>query len=178
MQRVRFYALAIHQGPIYHSRRLECPPMGLETMKIDDFQLHASTTKRYGLGAHRGRLNIQVRQKMKLTIFASYWITPACNNTPPWQGAVFPPNNPAVYTPEQFRTAKACCYFHHLPKICPLFNAFIVFAFFPRENAVWMCLRSLISSFSQLSYLLQSYRIKVLQDWNPLFIFCMCVCLQ
>ncbi|TNN03444.1 hypothetical protein fugu_000473 [Takifugu bimaculatus] len=37
----------------------ECPPMGLETMKIDDFQLHASTTKRYGLGAHRGRLNIQ-----------------------------------------------------------------------------------------------------------------------
>uniref|UniRef100_H3DQ18 Carboxypeptidase X, M14 family member 2 n=1 Tax=Tetraodon nigroviridis TaxID=99883 RepID=H3DQ18_TETNG len=39
--------------------RLECPPMGLETMKIDDFQLHASTTKRYGLGAHRGRLNIQ-----------------------------------------------------------------------------------------------------------------------
>uniref|UniRef100_A0A674PMT9 Inactive carboxypeptidase-like protein X2 n=1 Tax=Takifugu rubripes TaxID=31033 RepID=A0A674PMT9_TAKRU len=45
--------------PIYHSRHLECPPMGLETMKIDDFQLHASTTKRYGLGAHRGRLNIQ-----------------------------------------------------------------------------------------------------------------------
>ncbi|KAM8887862.1 inactive carboxypeptidase-like protein X2 isoform 2-T2 [Synchiropus picturatus] len=37
----------------------ECPPMGLETLKIDDFQLHASTTKRYGLGAHRGRLNIQ-----------------------------------------------------------------------------------------------------------------------
>ncbi|XP_057682777.1 inactive carboxypeptidase-like protein X2 isoform X1 [Corythoichthys intestinalis] len=37
----------------------ECPPMGLETLKIDDFQLHASTTRRYGLGAHRGRLNIQ-----------------------------------------------------------------------------------------------------------------------
>uniref|UniRef100_A0A8C9XB44 Carboxypeptidase X, M14 family member 2 n=1 Tax=Sander lucioperca TaxID=283035 RepID=A0A8C9XB44_SANLU len=37
----------------------KCPPMGLETLKIDDFQLHASTTKRYGLGAHRGRLNIQ-----------------------------------------------------------------------------------------------------------------------
>ncbi|XP_045924032.1 inactive carboxypeptidase-like protein X2 isoform X2 [Micropterus dolomieu] len=33
--------------------------MGLETLKIDDFQLHASTTKRYGLGAQRGRLNIQ-----------------------------------------------------------------------------------------------------------------------
>ncbi|XP_077406377.1 carboxypeptidase X (M14 family), member 2 [Vanacampus margaritifer] len=37
----------------------ECPPMGLETLKIDDFQMHASTNKRYGLGAHRGRLNIQ-----------------------------------------------------------------------------------------------------------------------
>ncbi|RVE59756.1 hypothetical protein OJAV_G00191640 [Oryzias javanicus] len=37
----------------------ECPPMGLESLKIDDFQLHASSTKRYGLGAHRGRLNIQ-----------------------------------------------------------------------------------------------------------------------
>uniref|UniRef100_A0A8C8SH20 Carboxypeptidase X, M14 family member 2 n=1 Tax=Pelusios castaneus TaxID=367368 RepID=A0A8C8SH20_9SAUR len=36
-----------------------CPPLGLETLKITDFQLHASTTKRYGLGAHRGRLNIQ-----------------------------------------------------------------------------------------------------------------------
>ena len=34
--------------------------MGMETLKIDDFQLHASTIKRYGLGAHRGRLNIQV----------------------------------------------------------------------------------------------------------------------
>ena len=43
------------------SQTEECPPMGLETLKIDDFQLHASTTKRYGLGAHRGRLNIQVR---------------------------------------------------------------------------------------------------------------------
>lgn len=38
--------------------------MGLETLKIDDFQLHASTTKRYGLGAHRGRLNIQVRREL------------------------------------------------------------------------------------------------------------------
>ncbi|TKS89760.1 Inactive carboxypeptidase-like protein X2 [Collichthys lucidus] len=43
----------------YNSIKEECPPMGLETLKIDDFQLHASTTKRYGLGAHRGRLNIQ-----------------------------------------------------------------------------------------------------------------------
>uniref|UniRef100_A0A670IBB4 Carboxypeptidase X, M14 family member 2 n=1 Tax=Podarcis muralis TaxID=64176 RepID=A0A670IBB4_PODMU len=36
-----------------------CPPLGLETLKITDFQLHASTVKRYGLGAHRARLNIQ-----------------------------------------------------------------------------------------------------------------------
>ncbi|KAM6897731.1 inactive carboxypeptidase-like protein X2 [Xenentodon cancila] len=43
----------------YGSIKEECPPMGLETLKIDDFQLHASSTKRYGLGAHRGRLNIQ-----------------------------------------------------------------------------------------------------------------------
>ncbi|XP_023389533.1 inactive carboxypeptidase-like protein X2, partial [Pteropus vampyrus] len=39
--------------------RQGCPPLGLETLKITDFQLHASTVKRYGLGAHRGRLNIQ-----------------------------------------------------------------------------------------------------------------------
>lgn len=46
--------------------------MGLETLKIDDFQLHASTTKRYGLGAHRGRLNIQVgRQREVLLLFGS-----------------------------------------------------------------------------------------------------------
>lgn len=43
----------------YSAIKEECPPMGLETLKIDDFQLHASTMKRYGLGAHRGRLNIQ-----------------------------------------------------------------------------------------------------------------------
>ncbi|XP_064871039.1 inactive carboxypeptidase-like protein X2 isoform X2 [Oncorhynchus nerka] len=43
----------------YKSAREECPPMGLETLKIDDFQLHASTMRRYGLGPHRGRLNIQ-----------------------------------------------------------------------------------------------------------------------
>ncbi|XP_061087264.1 inactive carboxypeptidase-like protein X2 [Conger conger] len=43
----------------YKPPREECPPMGLENLKIDDFQLHASTMRRYGLGAHRGRLNIQ-----------------------------------------------------------------------------------------------------------------------
>ncbi|XP_043086997.1 inactive carboxypeptidase-like protein X2 [Puntigrus tetrazona] len=37
----------------------DCPPLGLETLKIDDFQLHASSMRHYGLGPHRGRLNIQ-----------------------------------------------------------------------------------------------------------------------
>ncbi|XP_072883732.1 inactive carboxypeptidase-like protein X2 isoform X1 [Hemitrygon akajei] len=37
----------------------KCPPLGLETLRVNDVQLHASTIKRYGLGAHRGRLNIQ-----------------------------------------------------------------------------------------------------------------------
>ncbi|XP_060237236.1 inactive carboxypeptidase-like protein X2 isoform X2 [Meriones unguiculatus] len=49
-----------HGVPVVHEDvRESCPPLGLETLKITDFQLHASTTKRYGLGAHRGRLNIQ-----------------------------------------------------------------------------------------------------------------------
>ncbi|XP_017289389.1 inactive carboxypeptidase-like protein X2 [Kryptolebias marmoratus] len=43
----------------YSSITEKCPPIGLESLKINDFQLHASSTKRYGLGAHRGRLNIQ-----------------------------------------------------------------------------------------------------------------------
>ncbi|XP_053164464.1 inactive carboxypeptidase-like protein X2 isoform X5 [Hemicordylus capensis] len=43
----------------YEESRESCPPLGLETLKITDFQLHASTVKRYGLGAHRARLNIQ-----------------------------------------------------------------------------------------------------------------------
>ncbi|XP_053560351.1 probable carboxypeptidase X1 [Bombina bombina] len=36
-----------------------CPPLGLESMRVSDYQLRASSTKRFGLGAHRGRLNIQ-----------------------------------------------------------------------------------------------------------------------
>ncbi|XP_072596423.1 inactive carboxypeptidase-like protein X2 isoform X4 [Vulpes vulpes] len=49
-----------HSIPVAHDDVREgCPPLGLETLKITDFQLHASTSKRYGLGAHRGRLNIQ-----------------------------------------------------------------------------------------------------------------------
>ena len=41
---------------------LECPPLGLESLRVLDSQLRASSDKRYGLGAHRGRLNIQVGQ--------------------------------------------------------------------------------------------------------------------
>lgn len=38
---------------------LECPPLGLESLKVRDTQLRASSYKRRGLGPHRGRLNIQ-----------------------------------------------------------------------------------------------------------------------
>lgn len=45
----------------------ECPPLGLESLKVKDTQLRASSFKRRGLGPHRGRLNIQVtRQKYNL----------------------------------------------------------------------------------------------------------------
>ncbi|XP_033886517.2 inactive carboxypeptidase-like protein X2 [Acipenser ruthenus] len=48
------------EGEVHYEAVKEvCPPMGLEALGIDDFQLHASTVKRYGLGAQRGRLNIQ-----------------------------------------------------------------------------------------------------------------------
>uniref|UniRef100_A0A4W5NGY8 Carboxypeptidase X, M14 family member 1 n=1 Tax=Hucho hucho TaxID=62062 RepID=A0A4W5NGY8_9TELE len=38
---------------------LECPPLGLESLRVKDTQLRASSYKRQGLGPHRGRLNIQ-----------------------------------------------------------------------------------------------------------------------
>ncbi|XP_047196653.1 probable carboxypeptidase X1 isoform X2 [Hippoglossus stenolepis] len=37
----------------------KCPPLGLESLKVRDTQLRASSFKRRGLGPHRGRLNIQ-----------------------------------------------------------------------------------------------------------------------
>ncbi|XP_017285255.1 probable carboxypeptidase X1 isoform X2 [Kryptolebias marmoratus] len=42
-------------GPL----ELECPPLGLESLRVKDAQLRASSFKRRGLGPHRGRLNIQ-----------------------------------------------------------------------------------------------------------------------
>lgn len=38
----------------------ECPPLGLESLKVKDSQLLSSSYKRRGLGPHRARLNIQV----------------------------------------------------------------------------------------------------------------------
>ncbi|GLD70531.1 probable carboxypeptidase X1 [Lates japonicus] len=43
------------EGPL----ELECPPLGLESLRVKDTQLRASSFKRRGLGPHRGRLNIQ-----------------------------------------------------------------------------------------------------------------------
>ncbi|XP_061895846.1 probable carboxypeptidase X1 isoform X2 [Entelurus aequoreus] len=37
----------------------DCPPLGLESLKVKDTQLRASSYKRRGLGPHRARLNIQ-----------------------------------------------------------------------------------------------------------------------
>ncbi|XP_071391256.1 probable carboxypeptidase X1 [Centroberyx affinis] len=37
----------------------QCPPLGLESLRVKDVQLRASSFKRRGLGPHRGRLNIQ-----------------------------------------------------------------------------------------------------------------------
>ncbi|KAM3866955.1 uncharacterized protein ACN63O_008659 [Diretmus argenteus] len=43
------------EGPL----ELECPPLGLESLRVKDVQLRASSFQRRGLGPHRGRLNIQ-----------------------------------------------------------------------------------------------------------------------
>uniref|UniRef100_M4AXG5 Carboxypeptidase X, M14 family member 1 n=1 Tax=Xiphophorus maculatus TaxID=8083 RepID=M4AXG5_XIPMA len=37
----------------------QCPPLGLESLRVKDAHLRASSYKRRGLGPHRGRLNIQ-----------------------------------------------------------------------------------------------------------------------
>ncbi|TTJ38840.1 putative carboxypeptidase X1 [Bagarius yarrelli] len=50
------------KGEKDESSELECPPLGLESLRVKDAQLQASSYKRRGLGPHRGRLNIQARQ--------------------------------------------------------------------------------------------------------------------
>uniref|UniRef100_UPI00398F6605 LOW QUALITY PROTEIN: inactive carboxypeptidase-like protein X2 n=1 Tax=Pristiophorus japonicus TaxID=55135 RepID=UPI00398F6605 len=37
----------------------DCPPLGLESLGVEDSQISASSSLRVGLGPHRGRLNIQ-----------------------------------------------------------------------------------------------------------------------
>ncbi|KAJ8281097.1 hypothetical protein GJAV_G00063460 [Gymnothorax javanicus] len=41
------------------TQELECPPLGLESLRVEDSQIQASSYQREGLGPHRGRLNIQ-----------------------------------------------------------------------------------------------------------------------
>ncbi len=43
----------------------DCPPLGLESLRVDDSQMQASSYQRMGLGPHRGRLNIQVGSNFK-----------------------------------------------------------------------------------------------------------------
>ncbi|XP_019739576.1 probable carboxypeptidase X1 [Hippocampus comes] len=45
--------------PVAKDTATQCPPLGLESLKVKDTQLRASSYKRRGLGPHRGRLNIQ-----------------------------------------------------------------------------------------------------------------------
>ncbi|KAM9457317.1 putative carboxypeptidase X1 [Clarias gariepinus] len=47
------------RGKVDEPAELECPPLGLESLRVKDVQLQASSYKRRGLGPHRGRLNIQ-----------------------------------------------------------------------------------------------------------------------
>ncbi|XP_045350085.1 adipocyte enhancer-binding protein 1 isoform X2 [Leopardus geoffroyi] len=41
------------------TERVKCPPIGMESHRIEDNQIRASSMLRHGLGAQRGRLNIQ-----------------------------------------------------------------------------------------------------------------------
>ncbi|XP_045430418.1 probable carboxypeptidase X1 isoform X1 [Pipistrellus kuhlii] len=41
------------------AREPGCPPLGLESLRVSDNQLEASSSQSVGLGPHRGRLNIQ-----------------------------------------------------------------------------------------------------------------------
>ncbi|MEQ2181188.1 putative carboxypeptidase X1, partial [Goodea atripinnis] len=43
---------------------LDCPPLGLESLGVDDSQIRASSHQRTGLGPHRGRLNIQLMKSV------------------------------------------------------------------------------------------------------------------
>lgn len=50
----------------------DCPPLGLESLRVDDSQIQASSYQRAGLGPHRGRLNIQVGLDLDQTSNTNY----------------------------------------------------------------------------------------------------------
>uniref|UniRef100_A0A3Q2TAK3 Carboxypeptidase X, M14 family member 1 n=1 Tax=Fundulus heteroclitus TaxID=8078 RepID=A0A3Q2TAK3_FUNHE len=50
---------ATHRQSAATATAPQCPPLGLESLRVKDTQLRASSYKRRGLGPHRGRLNIQ-----------------------------------------------------------------------------------------------------------------------
>ncbi|XP_034015912.1 probable carboxypeptidase X1 [Thalassophryne amazonica] len=47
------------EGETTRKNQPDCPPLGLESLRVDDSQIQASSYQRSGLGPHRGRLNIQ-----------------------------------------------------------------------------------------------------------------------
>uniref|UniRef100_A0A8C4QFI1 F5/8 type C domain-containing protein n=1 Tax=Eptatretus burgeri TaxID=7764 RepID=A0A8C4QFI1_EPTBU len=49
----------IISGKKSRGQKHECPPLGLESMRVKDTQFIASSSKRIGLAPYRGRLNIQ-----------------------------------------------------------------------------------------------------------------------
>lgn len=51
----------------------ECPPLGMESLRVDDNQIQASSYQRRGLGPHRGRLNIQVGLDVDQTSIHLCW---------------------------------------------------------------------------------------------------------
>ncbi|XP_051504796.1 probable carboxypeptidase X1 [Myxocyprinus asiaticus] len=48
-----------HMNKETHGAKPDCPPLGLESLKVSDDQLESSSYLSAGLGPHRGRLNIQ-----------------------------------------------------------------------------------------------------------------------
>ncbi|XP_077434178.1 putative carboxypeptidase X1 isoform X2 [Vanacampus margaritifer] len=58
-KRPKFVQKSKANPPVAKETATQCPPLGLESLKVKDTQLRASSYKRRGLGPHRGRLNIQ-----------------------------------------------------------------------------------------------------------------------
>uniref|UniRef100_A0A8C7FIE1 Carboxypeptidase X, M14 family member 1 n=1 Tax=Oncorhynchus kisutch TaxID=8019 RepID=A0A8C7FIE1_ONCKI len=58
-QEVSLSCTLLHLFIAFPLTLFHCPPLGLESLRVKDPQLRASSYKRRGLGPHRGRLNIQ-----------------------------------------------------------------------------------------------------------------------